>query len=206
MGVVMKSEKSTYLLNVLIILDIVFFALCSFVLIINSTRKFIEVLFLISIILQVLLGMSVFFLSIFVTRKAYHLYMGSLFVTWGILTVICTYSSYFGFRQGWPFFGIISGLLLSMAGYYKYRKIKFGYLIPSVTLTVMGIWFLLFSFKIIKVSFLSIAGSLGPIFLLLIALFLILFFFAQQKHKELVFPDDETGTFSDEEVISQKPE
>lgn len=202
----MKSAKSTTLLNILIILDIFFFALCSFVLIINSTTNFIEALFLISIILQVSLGMSVFFLSIFITRKAYHLYMGSLFVFWGMLTVICLYSSNFGFRQGWPIFGIVSGILLIFAGYYKYRALKFGYLIPGITLVLMGIWFLLFSFNIIKKSFLSVAGTLGPAFMLLLALILVAYFLAQQKHKHLTFPDDETGTFSDEEVISQKPE
>lgn len=202
----MKSERSTTLLNVLIILDIVFFALCSFVLIINSTRRFIEVLFLISIILQVLLGMCVFFLSIFVTHKAYHLYMGSLFVGWGFFTVIFTYSPEIGFKQGWPIFGIVTGVLYLFSGFYKYKKIKFGYLIPSMTLTLMSVWYSMFSFKIIKISFLSLAGTLGPVFMLLIAFALIIFFFAQQKHKELIFPDDETGTFSDEEVIGTKLE
>ena len=35
---------------------------------------------------------------------------------------------------------------------------------------------------------------------LLIAVFLIVFFFLQQKHKELVFSDEETGVFADEEA------
>lgn len=202
----MKSGKETMLLNVLIVLDIVFFALCSFVLIINSTKRFIEVLFLISIILQVLLGMCIFFLSIFVTRKAYHLYMGSLFVGWGFFTVIFTYSPEIGFTQGWPIFGIVTGVLYLFSGFYKYKKIKFGYLIPSMTLILMSVWYSMFSFKIIKKSFLSLAGTLGPVFMLLIALSLVILFLAQQKHKELVFPDDETGTFSDEEVITSRIE
>ena len=51
----------------------------------------------------------------------------------------------------------------------------------------------------IKLSFKSVALTLGPLFMLLVAILLIVFFFVQQKHRELVFSDEETGIFSDEE-------
>ena len=75
-----------------------------------------------------------------------------------------------------------------------------AFLIPSVTLFGMGCWYSLFSFGLVKLSFKTVAITLGPLFMLLIAVFLIVFFFVQQKHKELVFSDEETGIFADEEA------
>ena len=63
----------------------------------------------------------------------------------------------------------------------------------------MGVWFSLFTFKIIKQSFLELVTVLGPVFMVLVAVALFLFFLIQKRHKELVITDDETGTFSDEE-------
>jgi len=83
---------------------------------------------------------------------------------------------------------------------------KFGYAIPAVTLFCMGIWYSLFSFDIIKVSFVSIAGTVGPIFMILVALLLVGFFLLQQKHKELIVTDDDTGVFSDEDPVLPKNE
>jgi hypothetical protein len=100
----------------------------------------------------------------------------------------------------WPLLGVSAGLLWFVAGKWKYKVLKFGYLIPSITLFGMGCWYSLFSFGLIKLSFRAVAITLGPLFMLLIAVFLILFFLLQQKHKELVFSDEETGVFSDEEA------
>ena len=103
-------------------------------------------------------------------------------------------------KEFWPLFGVITGILWFIAGRMKYCKLKFGFVIPSVTLFGMGLWYSLFSFEIIKLSFKSVACSLGPIFMVSIAVFLVLLFLAQQRHKELVFSDEEeTGVFSDEE-------
>ena len=95
---------------------------------------------------------------------------------------------------------ILAALALFISGLLKYGSLKFGYVIPSATLTIMGVWYTLFSTQIIKMSFKSVVANLGPLFLLSIALFLIFFFLMQQRHKELVFSDEEQGTFSDEEV------
>ncbi len=105
----------------------------------------------------------------------------------------------FTIKEFWPLFGVIAGLLWFIAGCLKYGRLKFGFVIPSVTLFGMGLWYSLFSFGIVKLSFKSVACSLGPVFMISIAVFLVLFFLAQQRHKELVFSDEETGVFSDEE-------
>ena len=101
----------------------------------------------------------------------------------------------------WPLLGIVAGILWFIAGRWKYKVLKFGYLIPSVTMFGMGLWYLLFSFGLISLSFKSVALTLGPLFMLMVAVLLIVFFFVQQKHSELVFSDEETGIFSDEESL-----
>ena len=103
-----------------------------------------------------------------------------------------------------PCFVLVAGLLLIAAGSYKYHKLKFGFVIPSFTLVGMGLWYLLFSFRIVRLPFKTVAATMGPVFMLLVAAFLVIFFLVQQKHKELVIKDDNTGTFDDEDVPLNK--
>ena len=63
----------------------------------------------------------------------------------------------------------------------------------------MGIWFSLFTFKIIKKTFMEVVSFFGPIFGAILVVLLVIFFLLQRKHKELIVMDEETGTFSDEE-------
>ena len=95
------------------------------------------------------------------------------------------------------FFQLFIGLLYMC---WSIQTLIFELLLPY---TIKEMWPLfgvsLFSFKIIKLSFRSIACTLGPLFMISIAVFLVVFFLMQQRHKELVFSDDETGVFSDEE-------
>ncbi len=105
----------------------------------------------------------------------------------------------FTVKEAWPIYGVTAGLALFISGYIKYKSVKFGYGIPSVVLFGMGIWYSLFSMHIIKMSFGTVVATLGPFFMGSVALFLVLFFLLQQKHKELVLEDEEIGTFSDEE-------
>ena len=45
------------------------------------------------------------------------------------------------------------GITLIPAGYLKMKKFKTVYIVPATFLSILGIVFMLFSFKIIKVSF-----------------------------------------------------
>ena len=139
------------------------------------------------LILQILIAAIALVINLIFQKKAVPLYISLLVFSFGI-------------AEFWPCFVVLAGVLLIISGLYKYKKLKFGFVIPSFTLIGMGGWYLLFSFKIIKFSFLTIAAILGPVFMLAIAVFLILFFLAQQRHKELVIKDENTGTFEDEDV------
>ena len=55
----------------------------------------------------------------------------------------------------------------------------------------MSCWHLLFSLKIIKMSFSFVVTTIGPFFIIVTILAVFLFYFLQKRHKELVVKDEE---------------
>lgn len=196
----MDTEENIKSIYFLIIFGILLAIGCTTIVIISPASKPVNILNLIIIIAQAGIGLAIAMTAKRVTKKFFHFFMGLLYLSWSLIYLV-TYTFFnFMFKEMWPLLGVSAGLLWFVAGYWKYRCLKFGYLIPSVTLFGMGLWYSLFSFGLIKLSFRTIASTLGPLFMLLIAVFLIIFFFLQQNHKELVVTDDETGVFADEEA------
>lgn len=198
------DEKNSKLLNILISCGITLFAIGCVFYSLSMKRNAIDVLFVVMICFQLIIGTVICTLSAVKTKKAYHMFVGSILVFWGTLTILIRHVLPFTISQWWPVYGIVAGVILFASGLFKYHKLKFGYCIPAITLFLMGIWYALFSFNVIKVSFVSIAGTIGPLFMLLIAVLLVLFFLLQQKHKELIITDEDTGVFSDEDPVVPK--
>ena len=186
----MDTEENIKSIYFLIIFGILLAIGCTTIVIISPASKPVNILNLIIIIAQAGIGLAIAMIAKRVTKKFFHFFMGLLYLSWSLIYLV-TYTFFnFMFKEMWPLLGVSAGLLWFVAGYWKYRRLKFGYLIPSVTLFGMGLWYSLFSFGLIKLSFRTIASTLGPLFMLLIAVFLIIFFFLQQKHKELVVTDE----------------
>ena len=196
----MKTTKSIKALSCFIVLGIILGITGVVLTAINTVPKTIDVLNYVFMFIQLILGTAIILMSRKITHKFFDFFMGLLFIFWSLLSIIIEVTPVLTTKELWPVYGILAAAALFISGLLKYGKLKFGYVIPSATLFIMGSWYFLFSTKIIKISFKSVVANLGPLFLLSIALFLIFFFLAQQKHKELVFSDEETGTFSDEEV------
>ncbi len=195
----MKDLRGHKPVRVLNIFGILFVITCAIITILNPISKSVNILNITFLILQAGIGLSVVIISRKITKKFFHLFVGLLYLFWSILALFMELVFPFSIKEFWPLFGVIAGLLWFIAGCLKYGRLKFGFVIPSVTLFGMGLWYSLFLFGIVKLSFKSVACSLGPVFMISIAVFLVLFFLAQQRHKELVFSDEETGVFSDEE-------
>ncbi len=192
-----KINKSLYCIIILgIILAIVGVVLTAF----NTVPRTVDVINYISLIIQLGLGIAIVEISRKLTHLFFHFFIGLVFIFWSLLGFAITINPWFTSKELWPIYGVLAAVAIFISGLLKYRSMKFGYVIPSATLFGMGLWYFLFSMKIIKMSFKSIAATLGPLFMLSIAVFLVLFFLVQQRHKELIFSDEETGTFSDEEV------
>lgn len=191
-----KCLKSTCILNTI---GILFVFTCAALTIVHPHSKPVNDLNIVLLVIQALIGLAVIIIARKVTKKFFHLFMGLLYLSWSILSLLIELILPYEVQQLWPVFGIISGIILFITGKVKYGKLKFGFVIPSITLLGMGIWYSLFSLGIIKISFRSVVATLGPFFMISIAVFLVVFFLLQQRHTELVFSDEETGVFSDEE-------
>ena len=196
----MKDNKTVKSLYCFIVLGIIFGISGIVITAINSVPKTIDILNYVFLIAQLVLGASIIIISTKITHKFFHFFMGLIFIFWSLLSITIQIIPMVTSKELWPLYGVLAALALFISGLLKYGSLKFGYVIPSTTLFVMGVWYILFSTRIIKMSFTSVVANLGPLFLLSIALFLVIFFLMQQRHKELVFSDEEQGTFSDEEV------
>lgn len=199
-GVNINMEKiKSRLLNILIPCAITLFVACAAYALFITPSKFTEILFILFLIIQLVLGLLICILSLKITQRATHLFIGLLIFFWGILQLISEFYFTVGLEVLWPVYSVTAGITLFISGFYKYKKIKFGYSIPAVTIFFMGIWFSLFTFNIIKKSFFDLVAVLGPVFMGLVAISLILLYFLQKKHNKFIILDDETGTFTDEE-------
>jgi hypothetical protein len=196
----MNTQKNIKSIYFLIVFGILFTLGCAGIALVHPVSRPVNILNIIFIVAQAGIGIATLIIALKVTKKFFHFFMGLLYLCWSLIYLV-TYTFFsFALHEMWPLLGVSAGILWFIAGKWKYNVLKFGYLIPSFTLFGMGCWYSLFSFGIIKLSFRTVASTLGPLFMLLIAVFLILFFLLQQKHKELVFSDEETGIFADEEV------
>ena len=199
----MNTEKNIKSIYVLIVFGILFVIGCTVFALFHPVSRSVNILNIAFIVIQAGIGIATIVVAQKLTKKFFHLFMGLLYLIWSFIYFFANTLFSYSLKEMWPLLGISAGLLWFIAGRTKYKTIKFGYLIPSVTLFGMGIWYSLFSFGLISLSFETVASTLGPLFMLLIAVFLIVFFFLQQKHSELVFSDEETGVFSDEESSIQ---
>lgn len=194
-----KSVKNFKPVYFLIAFGVFCAAFCIVVSLVNPMSRTIDVLKILSILLQILIGISVIIISHKITHKYFELFMGLIFIIWSVISFSTEVLLPVTVKEIWPFYGISAGIIMIIVGLMRYNGFKLGYAIPSITLIVMGLWYFLFSMNIIKMSFRFLAAILGPAFMVFIAVSLILFFFLQQRHKELVIEDDEMGAFSDEE-------
>ena len=103
-------------------------------------------------------GLAVLILSIRNTKKLHQIFIGFELFFWGIVTVLNELQILpYTFIQWWPMIGVTAGIFLCIAGFIKYQRLQAGYFLSSLTLFLMGLWFMLFSFGIVKVPFQTVA-------------------------------------------------
>ena len=148
-----------------------------------------------------LFGIVVVILAMKNSKKIHQIFIGFQMFFWGLLFFfIGKHLFRYTFYQYWPLIGAASGVFLCVAGLVKYKRILFGYFIAAVTLFLLGCWFALFSFKIIKIPFQTVAIVGGPLFLIMAAIFIIGFFLLQKKHANLVVKEDENDSIEADDV------
>lgn len=196
----MSISKLTKSLYFMIALGILILAACFVFAVMNPISRKIDILNLVILIFQGLLGIVIIIIGKKITHKFFHMFIGLAFFLCSLVLIMMVLVLPFTIKELWPVYGVIAGISLFISGFLKYKSVKFGYLIPAVTLVGMGIWYLMFSLQLMPLSFSMVVYTLGPAFLIMIAVLLVAYFFVQQKHSDLVFKDDEIGVFSDEEA------
>jgi hypothetical protein len=127
-----------------------------------------------------------------ISKKIHQVFIGFQMFFWGLMFFFIGKGIFpYSFNQYWPLIGVVSGVFLCVAGLVKYKRVLFGYFIAAITLFMLGCWFALFSFKIIKIPFRTVAIVGGPLFLMMAGIFIIGFFLLQKKHANLVVKEDE---------------
>lgn len=195
------EKKRFIFFNILFVLSLVCFCIGLVYFFGNPLQNPSSFIFSICLYFQLIFGVYAILWSAKTSHKAYQLFLGLIFSFWSLTTLVSYYFFPHIISISWPIYGVESGISLFISGFYKYRKLKFGFFFPSICLIVICLWYFLFTFQIIKLPFLKVAKITTPIFFLLIALCLTLFFIFQKNHKSFMIKDDDQGTFSDEEIL-----
>lgn len=194
----------------LILLDIISYLgslllLCALILSLFLTGEKHTIAIEVMQLLAILMGIVSLVFTFVYSHKAYHLFIGLFLICCGVFDYllvkdIIPQTIY----QWWPFLGVIVGIIVFITGMYKYKKVKMGFVIPALSVFLFGLWLMLFSFKVIKVSFTLFALIGAPLFMILTCIFMVAIMFIQQKYKTLVIKDDGSGSFDDDELTVDK--
>lgn len=182
---------------ILLVTGVLFFILLSsMIFLLGQDSKFISII-LPSII--ICFSIFTFILNLLMVKRGYIYFLSSLVFFCSIWMLLMQINIVLGsVKNWWPLIGIFSGVSLLFSGHFHHKKWHFGYIIPSVVLFIMGIWFLMFSLKIIVIPFIDVVLICGPLLLLLCFVLLFVLFYYQKVNKTFVLKDDEYTQFEDD--------
>ncbi len=130
----------------------------------------------------IIAGAVIFYLSLAFIPVTQLLFFGMYLCLSGWLILIISLPVVpFSFGQLWPVEVILCGFCVFLTGIVKRHKVRNSYLFPSILLVVLGFFFLLFSLKIIKTSFVQFFSVWGPVLLILLGLSLVVVYLYQKN-------------------------
>ncbi|MCQ2572539.1 MAG: hypothetical protein MJ182_01460 [Treponema sp.] len=137
-------------------------------------------------------GMIITYFSVALFHRSHLLFTGIMLGLSGSFSIFVTRDiTSFGFSELWPVFLFLTGISLFLAGFYKFKKVRLSYLVTSIAMVLLGVVFLLFSLDVVKMSFASFIALTGPFLVFFGGVGVVVLYFAQNAHKELVLPDEE---------------
>ncbi len=145
-----------------------------------------------------LAGLVDLYLCIAFSRTPFKLFVGLIFSLYGIFSLILVFKLFpADVAQLWPVYMILASISLFSAGRTTGRRFSLAYDFPALVLFVLGIFFLLFSFDVIKISFRRLSLFIWPLFLILSGAFLILLFVRRKSLLEIL-PEDVSNELNNE--------
>ncbi|MFA6856959.1 MAG: hypothetical protein WCR31_07105 [Treponema sp.] len=157
-----------------------------------------DVSFVLWPVLLIVCGAFFLYFTMSFTNSSFHLFLGLLLTSSGILFCLCIGRIIpCSVKEWWPATVVFTGFSLFASGYYKHRRVLFAYTFPAFTLTVLGGLFLLFSFHVISISFRHFVAFAGPFVLIAAGVFMVSLFLFQKKHSRFHITD-ETDAVNDD--------
>lgn len=147
----------------------------------------------------VAIGGILLFVSIVRVKKQYCMFFGLFLIMTGCL-LFFTAVNYvpYTLESLWPFIVIFGSISLFISGIFVHRGKITSYIIPSVALLLLGLFFLLFSMNIIQEPFLQLASRWWPVVLIMAGLSLVILFFIWNKGNiQLEDADDDLEDLDD---------
>ncbi|MBR3543765.1 MAG: hypothetical protein IKN82_08745 [Treponema sp.] len=150
-----------------------------------SDGKIMSFHFVLNCVLVLIMAAFVYFSVL--TKKPAVFYIFANFCILSLLSLILSANSVMlQFKQYWPVIVMIFGMTLLPMGRFRYKKFKTIYVIPSVALSVLGAFFLLFTLKIIKVPMREFFSRFMPLILIAGGITLIALYYARLKVKDKI--------------------
>jgi hypothetical protein len=116
----------------------------------------------------IILGLLVVFGAYWKRRSSTWLFIGFLLIVSGTFFItIKAAAPHVGLLRLWPFCMVFVGLSIFPAGFYKSRRLKASFFIPSACFIVLGCFFLLFSLGVVTTSLRSFIARLWPFFFIM---------------------------------------
>ncbi|MCR5290695.1 MAG: hypothetical protein K6E51_11945 [Treponema sp.] len=146
-----------------------------------------KVLFVWPLIL-LLIGGALLYFAFGFTHYAHQVFLGLNFCFGGfLLAILRSHEGILTLHTLWPLAVVFCSFSLIISGYFRYRRFRTAYLFPAILMMVLGGFFCLFSFRIIKMPLREFVTIWWPFILILLGCFLLGVFFYQQ-HNRTAFP------------------
>lgn len=143
--------------------------------------------YIVSTCVSILAGGFLLYFAFIHNHSFWCFFLGFAFAFCGIfLLMLCEDLTKLQLKDLWPVFVIIAGITTFLSALFSKRKITFSVIIPSLVLILLGIFFLLFSLHVIKISFRFFAAIWWPAILILAGAILLGIFLYFQSGKRTV--------------------
>jgi hypothetical protein len=114
-------------------------------------------------------------LAIKLKRQSLYLFFAAFFILLGLFLLFkVTGVIKLTLKQSWPLLSIFAGVALIPAGRFRYGTIRGIYLIPSIALSVLGGFLMIFSLKLTDFSFREFMLNWCPAIIIMSGVILIL--------------------------------
>ncbi|MBQ4378484.1 MAG: hypothetical protein II821_04735 [Treponema sp.] len=154
-----------------------------------------------SSIITMIFGAVIFYLAMTFIHWAILFFLGLQVFCIGLCaTFVLTGVLPLGIENLWPIVVLLSGICLLLTCIFKHRKVRGVYLFPTILIEALGFIFLMFSLRVIKVSFSQFISKWGPLILIIAGASLIGVFLWQRNFNDFFpYDKDELSDLTDEE-------